>query len=359
MRIVIATPVYPPEENKETPYLKELVARLQSRHQVVVVAYADYPENLFGVEVKKVSKGRNLIVRLLRFSIVLSRASAGADAIYVQEILAAGLPAVLVSLLKGIPIILKFSKAEVDRRVKNLNKFSRWFFSWLQKIIIKRAQRIIVNSKSQKRDVENIYKTKNIVVNYNPVDNFESLPFVDHKKTRRILLSADHLPFLEAIRTIDELEKVLRKFPRLIFFIKGRLGDSEKVKKYISDKDLSANIVLLGQTAKAESQYYLRTSQVCVLFKNFFSDPGEVFGSWQAETVAVAEDCEIYLEVIKDGYNGLIFFTNKEGSLSGVLTKIFNDKDLFQNICRTAKKELEQNYSWSQHLARLEEILNK
>ncbi len=67
MRIVLATPLYPPEIADAAIYAKELARRLSVRHEVTVVAYTHLPEELPGVRVVTVDKHQPRLMRLRAF----------------------------------------------------------------------------------------------------------------------------------------------------------------------------------------------------------------------------------------------------------------------------------------------------
>jgi hypothetical protein len=81
MRILIATPLYPPEVADAAAYAKELARRLAEHHDVTVAAYAHLPEELPGVKVIAVEKRQPRFGRLAAFRKALTRAAREADAV--------------------------------------------------------------------------------------------------------------------------------------------------------------------------------------------------------------------------------------------------------------------------------------
>lgn len=79
MRIVLATPLYPPEVADAAAYAKELARRLSEHHQVTVVAYAHLPEELPGVRVIPIDKRAPRHIRVAAFRGELARAARGAE----------------------------------------------------------------------------------------------------------------------------------------------------------------------------------------------------------------------------------------------------------------------------------------
>ena len=67
MKIILATPLYPPEIEDFATYVKELVKRLREKHKIVIVAYASAAEEITGVRLIAVSKHSPLIFRIFRY----------------------------------------------------------------------------------------------------------------------------------------------------------------------------------------------------------------------------------------------------------------------------------------------------
>ncbi len=116
MRLVIATPLYPPDIAEPAPYAKELAARLAGEHTVTVVAYGALPEAVSGVSVISVNKRRPLPWRLIAYTFALRRAARQADFLYAENGASVELPAGLVALLTGKPLLLHMGDSAAHER---------------------------------------------------------------------------------------------------------------------------------------------------------------------------------------------------------------------------------------------------
>lgn len=115
MKIVIATPLFPPDTAPSARYAKELAARLAKSHEVTVVAYARHPERTPGVRIESVDKGLFLPFRLASFFFALFRATTGADLLIVENGPSAELPALGVILFRKIRVLYSASDADARR----------------------------------------------------------------------------------------------------------------------------------------------------------------------------------------------------------------------------------------------------
>jgi hypothetical protein len=81
MRILIATPLYPPEVADAAAYAKELATKLSKEHEVRVVAYAHLPEEVSGVRMIAIDKHAPRLSRLMKFRRAFALAARDADAV--------------------------------------------------------------------------------------------------------------------------------------------------------------------------------------------------------------------------------------------------------------------------------------
>lgn len=138
MRIVLATPLYPPEIAEPAPYIKELAKRLARLHKVTIVAYTRLPENVPGVTIVAVDKRKPLPLRLLAYFFALRKAAKDADVIYAENGASIELPAGFVSLFIKQPLIVHVGDQAAHTRAQTnlvLKSIERFIFSRAQKII--------------------------------------------------------------------------------------------------------------------------------------------------------------------------------------------------------------------------------
>lgn len=118
MKIVIATPLYPPEIAEPAPYVKELAKRLLKNHQVTIVIYGRLPEKVPGVSFVCVDKRQPLFLRLLHFTFALWKAALNADILYVENGASVELPAGIVALFTRRPLIIHIGDKIADKKAK-------------------------------------------------------------------------------------------------------------------------------------------------------------------------------------------------------------------------------------------------
>lgn len=130
MKILITTPLYPPDIAPPAPYIKELAGRLAKEHTVTILTYGHLPEKIQGVSFVCIDKRRPLALRLLRFSTTLFKKAARADIIFSENGASVELPVGLAALLTRTPLVLHFgdsaalNKAKKSRLLRTIHRFA-------------------------------------------------------------------------------------------------------------------------------------------------------------------------------------------------------------------------------------------
>ena len=112
MKILISTPIFPPEIGGPATYTMEVARRLQERsHKIHIVAFTDVKPQVKGLEVTPVRVSYPMLGTLLRqtrlFFALLSSAK-DKDLIYLQDPVVVGVASLLAGKITGKPLVLKF-----------------------------------------------------------------------------------------------------------------------------------------------------------------------------------------------------------------------------------------------------------
>lgn len=107
MRILLVTPLYPPDIAGPAPYVKELATRLAGAHTVTILAYNHIPEVVPGVGIVTVEKRLPALVRMSIFAWKLITLEKNADVVYVQNGPSVEVPFALASFFSSVPSMLR------------------------------------------------------------------------------------------------------------------------------------------------------------------------------------------------------------------------------------------------------------
>lgn len=196
MKIVIATPLYPPDLAEPAPYVKELSIRMRKTHRITIATYANIPEKVSGVDIVSTSKQRPLPVRLMFYTLLLLRASHRANVLYAQSGSSVGLPIIIVHVLTHTPLVVHFFEDEAWERAtekhateKTLGDFLAKpegtlkirFILQLQNLLLRCADTVIVPDSSTAELVAKHYRVRSnrITVIAKPQIRPEVLPFTE------------------------------------------------------------------------------------------------------------------------------------------------------------------------------------
>lgn len=111
MRILLVTPLYPPDIAGPAPYVKELAKRLRETHTVTILAYGHIPETVPDVEIVTVEKRFPALIRMVRFTREFISLQRNADIVYVQNGPSVEVPFVIASFFSSIPSMLRLGDA--------------------------------------------------------------------------------------------------------------------------------------------------------------------------------------------------------------------------------------------------------
>lgn len=138
MKLVLGSALYPPDIATPGVYMKELAERLAKNHEISVVVYGHLPEPTSGASISVVSKRANILARLLSYGLTLRRTCRGAEALYIQNGASVELPALVISLLSGVPFILHVGDMGAHARAGR-----GFIFSLIERLARRRARFIV------------------------------------------------------------------------------------------------------------------------------------------------------------------------------------------------------------------------
>lgn len=373
MKIVIATPIYPPEIGGPATYTKELCERLHKDHAITVVAYTDTRDQFEGTKLIPVSKNRPLPIRLIKFFLALKEASKNADLIYVQNAMAAGLPTAIVNLITGKPFALKFVGDEAWERATQHKKTDKRLEEFLlnpdgglkakimmsiQGWVLRRARIVTTPSEYLGKAIQKAYKIKleRVVTNYNAADETETLPF-EPKVIKHQIVTTARLTSWKGVDGIIRATAILKeKYPDIRFVCAGEGPEMENLKNLVKDLNLEKEVTLLGKISRAETWQLRKNSEVYVLNSTYEGLPHTVLTSFAAEIPTVATNIPGTNEAVYDKETGLLVEPGDDKALAKAIENYFEDPSLQKEMVENGSKLLKTKFSWEAHINNLKSI---
>ncbi len=173
MRVLVVTPLYPPDIAPLAVYVKEFARRFSLHADITILAYAHIPEKIDGVRIVTVTKNIPLFFRLFSFTYTLWKESRTADMLFVQNGASVELPASLVSLFCHIPQVVRLGDY-----VALASAQKRWGLKIILDVMLSRATHIV---EEQATTITSKYSSKTTSLETPPLRP-EILPFAEYPK---------------------------------------------------------------------------------------------------------------------------------------------------------------------------------
>lgn len=375
MKIILATPIYPPEIGGPATYAKELCERLHEIHNITVATYTNSAEAFRGTRLVPVGKGRPLPIRLMLFFVKLLRVikQVRPDVVYVQNAMAAGLPVALVHTLTGVPFVLKFVGDEAWERAtqhklttKSLEEFLKHpegplrirAMVWIQGFVLRRASIVTTPSAYLLQEIIKTYgiNPERGVVNYNAAEKTEELPFPVTRLKHQLATTARLVKWKGVDGIIRAIAILVKKFPDIKLVVAGDGPERATLEKTAHDLGVADHVDFLGNISRAETWRLRKQSEVYVLNSTYEGLPHTVLTSFAAEIPTVATDIPGTNEALYHEQTGLLVRPGDDQDLANAIERLLNEPALGIKLAENGTKLLKEKFSWEAHLKTLNDI---
>ncbi len=357
-RILVATGIYPPDIGGPATYSALLKEELPKRGlEVGIVTYGPA-----GVS-RKLPKG----LRHLAYFWRVLRESKGADIIFAQDTVSAGLPAMLAARIAGKNFFIRVAgdhawEQAVQRfGVKSgIDEFQKKKYGWrvellraVQKFVVNQADLVITPSKYFRRLVSGWVKHPNAVrVIYNGIKLREAIPPKNGGREKLILSAGRLVPW----KGFAALIEAMTELPDWRLAIAGEGPERENLEKKIGELNLSERVRLVGALPSGELRRYLGRAAVFVLNTSFESFSFQVVEAMNAGVPVITTRIGNLEEIITDGEEGVLVEPDNTGQIIAAVHRIEGDAGLRKKIIENAKRKAQQ-FSIENTLNNLEKLV--
>ncbi len=374
MRVIFATPIYPPEVGGPATYTVDLAERMRGEHHITIVTYADHAEPVPSTHLIQISKKQMLPMRLYKFYRALLREAKQADLIYVQNAVAAGWPAIWIGKKLNKPVIVKLvgdeaweRAAQAGKTTKQLEDFYKSpegglktkLFMAIQRSVLTRASLVTTPSVYLGELLIKYYGVtrEKLVVNYNAVD-VPPLPHVERKPHQ--LMTGTRLVAWKGVEGIIKALAIIKnKFPTAALMIAGDGPELERLKQVAVWEDVAASVHFLGRLSKKETLELQSASAVQVLNSSYEGMPHGALESFATCTPIVATDIPGTNEAVINEKTGLLVPVGDDQALARAVERLFTDDSLRERVVEGGSQMLKEKFSWEAHLKTLNEMFQK
>lgn len=376
MKIILATPIYPPEIGGPATYIKELVERLRDQHELTVVALSNNQNEIPGSKLLAIDKQNKLPVRLWLFFKTIYKASKDADLLYVQNAMAAGLPSVIAGKLRRKPVIIKFVGDEGWERAiqhKKTTKLLQDFLEnpdagfkinlmmFIQGWTLRNCTLITTPSQYLGELITKIYKLdpSKVVTNYNAAEQVTDSPFETEKKPHQLVATARLVEHKGIDGIIKAVKLLQEKYPDVSLIIHGDGPKRAELEKLAQDEGVADKITFTGNVSRTETFHTRKTSAVYLLNSTYEGLPHTALTSFSAKIPIVATDTDGTNEAVYHEESGLLVPKNNPEAVAKAVARLFEDQNLQDKVVAGGSKILAEKFSWESHLKTLNSFFKK
>jgi glycosyltransferase involved in cell wall biosynthesis len=347
MKLVIATPLYPPDLGGPATYAKLLADGLPSRGiDVALVKFGD---------VRHLPK----LVRHLAYFARVRRALNSADLVLALDPVSTGLPACLAAWSLKKPFVVKvvgdYAWEQGRQRAGitvPLDAFVRmkqvpflvWFWRAVQTGVARYARRVIVPSAYLKGVVAAWgIPEKEITIVYNAVsvETGGSVPEAVAHARRPLVVTAGRLvPWKHVDGVIDAVAALLARGTHASLAIVGDGPERARLTARAQEK-LGDTCVFTGALAHADLMAVVRQADACVLNSSYEGLSHLLVEALVLGVPTVATRAGGNAEVIEDGETGLLVPVGDPPALAAALARVLSDAPLVARLRASARASAE------------------
>lgn len=221
---------------------------------------------------------------------------------------------------------LMFKKVKIIVSERNDPKAHPIFIRILRKILIWRAQRVVV----QTLDIANYFPRlirEKIDIIYNPISDKYIWKSGLKAEKKKIIITVGRLsPQKNHIMLINAFAKVNEKYPEYQLHIYGDGEIREKTESYIKTKGLEDNVILKGRCNSLGD--VLPQAEIFAMSSNYEGMSNALIEAMYVGVPVVTTTVSGTKELIEDGTNGFVVPIGDEKSFAEALMKLVENKAL-------------------------------
>lgn len=360
MRILIATPLYPPEPGGPATYSKLLEDGLPGLGiDVVLVKYGDARRKSFP--------------HLAYFWRVL-HAARSADLVYALDAVSVGFPSLIAAWLAGKPLVIKvvgdFAWEQGRQRfgtTQTLDEFvrQRWVsppllvYRWIQTIVARSARVVVVPSHYLEGIVaEWGVRRKDVRVVWNAIsmEHVGTVPASVAALPRPLIVSVGRLvPWKGFAELIQALSIMRADGMHASLAIVGDGPDRQFLEREAA-QELGSRYVFTGPLTHADALATMAHADVFVLDSIYEGLSHTLIEALTLGVPVVVSDIGGNVEIVRHEDNGLVVPPEDSRALAGALERLLKDPLLRQRLAAAAKASA-QDFSLEQMLQNTAECL--
>jgi len=348
MRVLVATPLYPPDHGGPATYVRLLEQLLPPEGvEIVVSKFSDV-------------RGLPKVLRHMAYAIHIYKASRGADLILALDPASTGLPALLAARMRRLPFVVKVVgdyaweqgrqrfgvRATLDEFVyERATHPAVVVLRFIQSQVAKHAHAIIVPSAYLKKIITKWgIPAEKISVIYNAVaiGTVETLEDEPGGLTRPRVVTAGRLvPWKGIGGVIDAVEQLRTTLPDTTLTVIGAGPEEEALMRYAKVR-LKGRYVFTGALSHEDTLAVIKDADLFVLNSTYEGLSHLLIEALSLGVPVVATKVGGNAELIEDNVNGVLVPSKDLGALVEACSGVLADKEYAKKLSDAAVRSMER-----------------
>ncbi len=255
------------------------------------------------------------------------------------------------------PLIYSCHGSETNLAHKN--KIFRSLFRWM----LKKADKIVVNSTFMEKRVKEIYSETSVSVI--PMgSSIEPQNLTDKKKNNdsKTILFVGRLIKLKGVEYLIKAFTLLPDKSNLTLNIIGLGPELNNLKNLTQKLNIESNVHFLGIKKGKELEEIYINADIFVL-PSIIDENGFTEGlgvvlieAMQRNTAVIASNIGGIVDIVKDRKTGLLVPEKDAIALAGAIEELLDDKELYNKVVTGATNHIKSYFSWDRISKKYEEI---
>ncbi len=346
MSLLIATPLSKPDIGGPATHVAMLEELLKERGVAhTIVSFR---------EVRHLKPGVRHLVYMWR----LWKAAGGARRLYALDASSVGLPALIVARLRRIPLIVRIAgitawELGVERgqvhvlldeflQRPSIYPFSVRLRLWIERLVLSRAERIIVPSEYFKTVVVSlggIGEGKIEVVYSGFTPKHDAHVLTENRETGFMVSAGRLMPWKGFRALIEAVARVRTRFPSAHLAILGDGPQRDELERLIITNDAGEYIKLMGTFSQDEMQKCLAGARLFVLNTGYEGLSHQLLEVMDAGVPIITTPMGGNRELLEDRKEGLLVSYNDVGALEEAIFEVLVDAKLAQILAYNAYRK--------------------
>lgn len=378
MKILIVTPVYPPEIGGPATYSALVARELRRRgNSVEIIALSDDAVAMDDTTTHFLPKKGSKTLRQARLTALIARKARRFDVVFGLDIAVVGLAAVMASKLVRKPCVIRYvgdvaweRSARDGLTSKNLEEFlanpdaSRKVL-WLQRRVFRNADAIVACSNFLKQVAEKYYKLDSgrVFSIYNALES--AVP--DKAESGRQLGLGNAfvtvcrlVPWKRVDRVIKAMSLLAAKHPDAKLVVVGDGPEMENLRATARQQGVENAVEFVGRKPNEEALRYISAGKGFVLNSGYEGMAFVILEAMACRTPIICSDIPQNREIVSDNETGFLVRSSGEaenmGDLAQKMSLVLEHPEAAARVADNARNYLNEKHSLESHASQLEKV---